>query len=134
MAETHLQVMQRILAGLMTGGAEGRAVVQALFDPNFVLIEPEGLPYGGTYHGPEGWWEAGRRITSTWSDLKLEPIFIKGDPDGEDFALFLKLSGRSAKTGTPFQTTVLEHWVVRKGKLVKIQPHYFDTKYLCDIN
>lgn len=134
MAETHLQVMQRAFAAMLMDTPEGCAVVKDLLDPDFVLIEPDGLPYGGTYRGPEGWWTLYRRILSTWTDLRNETLFILGNPDGEDFAFMMRLTGRSSKTGKPFETTVMEHWVVRNGRVLSILPHYYDTKYLWDLD
>ena len=133
MAETNLQVIQRASATMGMDNPEGHATVKELLDPDFVVIEPDGLPYAGTYRGPDGWWTVFRRMLSTWTDIKHEPIFLMGDPAGENFALMVRLSGRSLKTGKPFETTVMEHWVVRNGRVVSSRPHYFDTKYLWEV-
>jgi len=54
MAETNLQVIQRASATMGMDNPEGHATVKELLDPDFVVIEPDGLPYAGTYRGPDG--------------------------------------------------------------------------------
>jgi uncharacterized protein len=113
---------------------DDRAAAEALMHPDFTVNEPAGLPYGGTHKGKAAWWALFTTICRTWADVKFELETIIGAVDGEEFALALKISGRSALTGKPFATSIFEHWRLKDGLLWDVRPHYFDTKLLADCN
>ncbi len=59
MAETHLQMIQCTCAAIGMDNPEGHAALKELLEPDFVAIDPYGLPYAG---GPKAWWRVLRRI------------------------------------------------------------------------
>jgi ketosteroid isomerase-like protein len=128
--ETNRERLQRFYAAVLAGD---QATQRSLIHPDFVLYEADGLPYAGEYHGADGWISAFAKIASTWVDIGFEQKLLIGEPDGEEFAWFMGLSGRAAKTGKPFKTTVFELWSVRDGKIFSIRPHYWDTKMMAEL-
>ncbi len=59
MADTHLQMIQCTGAAIDMDNPEGHAALNERPEPDFVVIEPYGLPYAG---GPKAWWTVLRRI------------------------------------------------------------------------
>jgi len=129
--ETNRMRLERFANAVLNNDA---ATAESLLHPDFEVYEAEGLPYGGHYRGLAGWNELFARILATWSDLKIEPQTLIGKDDAEDFGWFMKMSGRSAKTGKPFEMTIFERWSVRDGKIARILPHYWDTHLLSSID
>lgn len=105
----------------------------ALFHKDFTVVEAEGLPYAGIYHGGTGFLDLIGKVTAQWSDLTIETLQMIGAPDGDVFAIEMAMSGTSSTTGRPFSTTVCEIWTIRDGMIFSIRPYYWDTKALAAI-
>jgi len=128
--ETNRDKLQRFFTAVTTGDI---ATQRALIHPDFILYEADSLPYAGEFHGADGWVSAFGQIASTWSDIGFENKLLIGEPNGDEFAWYMGLSGCSAKTGKSFKTTVLELWSLRDEKIISIRPHYWDTKMMADL-
>jgi ketosteroid isomerase-like protein len=110
-------------------GAGDWPAMEKMLHPDFEVLEAEGLPYGGTYRGFEGWRRLSDKVLSTWSGFRIKLMEMHGGDD--DYAIVrFAMSGRSRKTGTAWDTTVLELWNFRNGLLARIDPYYFDTHLL----
>lgn len=105
----------------------------ALFHKDFSVVEAEGLPYAGTYHGGEGFLSLIGKVMAQWSELEIETLQMIGAPEGEAFAIEMSMKGVSTKSGKPFSTRVCEIWTVKDGMIFSIRPYYWDTKALADI-
>ncbi len=105
------------------------AGMDALIHPDFELIEPEGLPYGGVYKGREGWRALVNRVIETWASFRIHIAEELGETQDTVVTRF-DISGRSRKTGRTWTSSVLELWRFRDGLLVEIAPYYFDTHLL----
>jgi uncharacterized protein len=99
---------------------------------DFVCHEADGLPYGGEYRGLDGWQRLLKRVVETWAGFRLETLAILGET-ADTIVLRFRLVGRSRRTGTPFDTTVMELWRFEDGKLAEIWPYYWDTAELARI-
>jgi ketosteroid isomerase-like protein len=73
-------------------------------------------------------------MMAAWSDLDIRQTSIIGAPDGEEFAIHMEISGKSSVSGRPFSMQLLERWVVRGGKIVLIEPYYWDTALLAALH
>ena len=103
--------------------------------PDAIITEPEALPYGGIWRGPEGWQQLSAQIFGTWEmSRNAGQLRIIGGEDDEYFALSMTLSGISRKTGKPFEMSLMELWHVVDGQIRSITPHYFDTLAAARIN
>lgn len=129
--ESNRLCLERFYAAVVGGD---HVAAESLLHAEFTVHEAGGLPYAGVYKGPRAWWQLFARISGIWLDLKIENLDLIGEPDGELFGWYMRMSGRSAATGKPFATTIFERWVVKGGKLMEVRPHYWDTKTLADLN
>jgi len=120
---SHRDFADRFLAALGRGDS---ATIATMIHPNFELIEANSLPYGGTYKGLDGWVALTKAVGATFAGFRLQLLDYAGE--GEDsLVVHFAISGRGRQSGTPFDTRVLEYWRFRDGKLVRIDPFYFDT-------
>jgi ketosteroid isomerase-like protein len=97
-----------------------------MLDPEFILVEAESLPYGGTYKGLEGWRELSASIVRQWAGFKLTLLEYISSSENSLVVRF-RISGRSRKTRRQFDTTVLELWRFRDNRLLEVHPYYWDT-------
>lgn len=116
----------RFLAALQAGDRDAMA---EMLDPDFIIEEAEGLPYAGIYRGLDGWLALSRAVVGTWSGFRISPVEYPGE-SADSFVVRFAISGRSRRTGKAFETTVLELWRFREGRLAAILPYYFDTHAL----
>jgi ketosteroid isomerase-like protein len=121
---------ERFFAAITSGNMDE---VAGLIDPEFVVTEAEGLPYAGTYRGVDGWRALSKAIVAAWGSFKLQPLEYLGET-ADTIVVRFAISGRSRKTGTPFESTVLELWRFRGDRLREIVPYYWDTHHLATIS
>jgi len=127
---SHRNLAERFMAALKVGDFDTMATMLA---PDFVVHEPDGLPYAGDYKGIEGWRDLTAQVIAAWAGFNIERIEYYGETS-DSLVIRLFLKGRSRKTGKPFETTVLELWRFRGGLLSEISPHYWDTHALTALN
>jgi hypothetical protein len=106
---------------VMAGELEAAAAMMA---DDFVLHEPPGLPYGGEYHGPEGFLEVMQRITALFEPSLAKPLQIL---DATNPVVIL-LRGRftSRATGEVVEMDIVELYYVRDGKIAELDGYYKD--------
>jgi uncharacterized protein len=120
----------RFLEAMASNDAAG---MDALIHSDFILIEPEGLPYGGVYRGRKGWRTLVQRVIATWSAFRIHVSEELGETEDTVVTRF-DISGRSRKSGKAWSSSVLELWRFRDGLLVEISPYYFDTHLLTELD
>lgn len=100
-----------------------KAAAAELLAPDMVLTEAAGLPYGGVYHGIDGF----EAMTKQIHDL-FELEFTAEYRDAGDVVLdeaWLTMTSR--KSGRVLETRVVELWKVKDGKVTSIDVFYHDT-------
>jgi ketosteroid isomerase-like protein len=105
------------------------SALAGLLHADFVVREAQGLPYAGEYRGIEGWRALSKAVIGTWANFNLQLLEVLGET-ADTLVVRFALSGRSRRTGTPFETTVMELWRFRDGRLSEIVPYYWDTHLL----
>jgi len=99
---------------------DGEAFVGLLAD-DVVLIEPEGHPYPGTWTGKDSVVAA---LPGLLGALQLQGLKVHGlFAEGENVIGMIEMTCAS-RSGQPVVAEVLEHWVVRGGKVVQTKPYY----------
>ena len=116
----------RFMAALVTGDSHS---LSTMLDPDFVLYEADGLPYGGVYRGVQGCLDLSAAVGQTWKGYSARRLEFVCESD-DVLVIRLALSGTSRKTGISFETTALELWRFKYDKLVEIMPYYWDTHLL----
>lgn len=120
----NLAVQERFVAAVFAGDA---VTIHALAAPDFELLEGSGLPFAGTYRGAEGFLEFLDVFAATFEIERLAPVrsFVSEDPDRLAFEFDLR--GVYRATGEVFESSLIELWHFRGGKVVSIKPHYFNV-------
>jgi ketosteroid isomerase-like protein len=114
MSQENLDAVRGAYEALNQGNAE--AVLGAIHD-EMEFREPESLPYGGTYRGPQGMGELFEALASNWDELHLE---IEQLLDAGDWAVVLgRLQGRSKATGEQVDEPYVEVLRFRDGKAIE---------------
>ena len=104
--------------------AEVDEVTLKYFDPSFVVYEDPGLPYGGTFYGPDAF-IALRRKVSKFFALKI--LYICAEPDGDRIAVVFSATGRPDAPTASVETVVTVLWTFVGEKAVEARVIYFDT-------
>jgi len=98
-----------------------------LLAPGVVIEEPESLPYGGRFVGPEGLATMHEIMRATW---RID-FPSAGEMDilecGATAVLRGHLRAESVRTGRRVETPVAEFYEVRDGLIYSIRVHYMDT-------
>lgn len=99
--------------------------------PDIISYEADGLPYGGTYRGPEGFARLVRIMQGTWDDMYFRPTeFLSG---GDYVICYVELSGVGKKTGLSFSMPLAELYRFQDGKIIEFRPIYYDTKRCAEV-
>lgn len=98
--------------------------VAARVTDDFVLYEPQGVPFAGEYRGKDGFARAAAAVFGTWESFSTQTIEFIG---GEDCAAhYLLFTMTSKKTGNSFSQTVCEVGKFEGDLLKELRIHYFD--------
>lgn len=127
MTNPNIAVKNRFMAAVFSGDAE---TLKSLLDPDYELHEPPGLPYAGVYRGVEGFFAFYEQFAAAF---EVESAEMLGDYLGDDPDLMVlesRFRGVLKATGERFDTSVLEKWTFRDGKLLKVVVHWFETPRL----
>src|SRR5882757_2066786 len=111
------QVVRAIHAASARGDLENE---RQLFSPDLVIEEPPYLPYGGTYHGYDGFLRLATRAVQfvDFSSLVLESLTVEGN-------LAFAVVRVRLLSGTEIIAT--EQWRVEKGLAVHCRISWFDA-------
>ncbi len=119
----NLAVQARFAAAVMAGDV---ATLEELSHPEMVLTQGAGTAYAGTYHGSAGFLEFLGKFAAALDLESIDTIrvFQCDDPGALvcEFDLKSKLKG----SDTRYDTTLMELWEFKDGKVIRIKPHYFD--------
>ncbi|KAA2258162.1 nuclear transport factor 2 family protein [Solihabitans fulvus] len=111
------------------GGARF-ADMAACLDPEVVMRQAPGLPYGGEWRGHAGIAGFMAAMSREWSSLEfLEQEF---SVDGDTVMVMNRGLLRSRATGRVLDTWVIQWMTVRNGLVAEIRPFYWDTAAVND--
>jgi hypothetical protein len=125
---THpLELFERITSTVRAGGD-----ASAYFDPNYVIYQDHGMPYGGEFKGAEGFVRSFRMVYDTFGPNCLKMLFQCVDASGEHASMHLKLTGPAgaAVQGEDFVTVV---WTFRNDLALETRAYYYNTPRWCEI-
>lgn len=101
------------------------------FDDDTVLKEAESLPYGGTFKGRDAIKAAIQNVFGFYSSFGFEVVQITS---GGDYVIaYGTFTATSAKNGKTVSFPLAEVWKIKDGKVLLLEPVYFDTKAVVDI-
>ncbi|MEU6739259.1 nuclear transport factor 2 family protein [Streptosporangium sandarakinum] len=115
-------------ARYIAAGGPGKAdfsEMAACLDPDVVMHQAEGLPYGGTWRGPEGIEGFMAAMSEAWDSLEfMEQRYVV---DGDRVAVFNLGRLRARATGRVLDTAVMQLITFGNGLITEIRPFYLDT-------
>lgn len=115
-------ILDRWLAAVFSGDQQALA---GMMHPDFALHQAAGLPYGGVLKGPAGFEHFWRSFGETF-EIELLDEVDRFQSAGGDIVLKFQFRGRLKATGKAFDTTILESFTFRDGRVLAIAPHWFE--------
>lgn len=101
-------------------------------DPEFVLYEPESMPYGGEWHGPDGFRSFLKVMDKTWRKMgPLKPPELI--EQGNTVIVLATLDAESRATGRAVQPSVCQVVRVRGRRLLEARMFYWDTATINEV-
>lgn len=99
--------------------------------PDFVLHEPESLPYGGRWHGRDGFRSFLRVMAKTWRTMgpKEPPVLVE---QGDTVVVLATLRAETRATGRLVEPPVAQVVRVHDGYLTEARMFYWDTLTLTE--
>lgn len=129
--EATLTVLHRFYeaeAAYISAGGVGAASfdeLAACLDPDVVMYQAPGLPYGGTWRGPEGIERFMAAMSMAWRSLEFfEQRFVV---DEDAVVVFNRGRLTARATGRQLDTAVMQLITVAGGRISEMRPFYFDT-------
>jgi ketosteroid isomerase-like protein len=101
-------------------------IVRSLLARDVVLVEPDSMPYRGSYSGVDAVVQLQRDLYTKYYEFsKFELTSVIGD--GENAVAQVKVVGAARATGRLIETSAVEWFVVRNGQIMSITPYHYDT-------
>jgi ketosteroid isomerase-like protein len=126
--QKNIEIVQTALDNARAGKLDQ---ARPYFADDFVLQVAEGIPYGGVYHGWDGYTECLRRIKEFWNythqdDREFLPI-------GDDRVMIhFMLHGQIKKNNQLVEMPVVAFWYIKNDKISRVINFYFDSKKLAE--
>ncbi|MGW0518151.1 nuclear transport factor 2 family protein [Crossiella sp. NPDC003009] len=106
-------------------GESGFEPVAEFLDPDIVLYQAEGLPYGGQWRGPEGLARFMAVMARTWASFEI--LAQERLADGDRVVVLSQVRARGRATGAELEFPILQFIRLREGRLAEVRPFYWDT-------
>lgn len=126
-ATKNLEIIQTMAANGIKGNWD---IVRPYVADDLVMEMPQGLPYGKTFHGWDGYRE-GLAVLGFWKDLKFGPHEYAVSDD--KVVIVSHLQGKIGTTGKPVSQPYVAVWQLKDGKVIRITAFYYDTKEIADL-
>lgn len=112
----------------LAAGGPGKADFGALapfFAPDVVLVQAEGLPYGGIWRGHEGLERFFLEMSRTWEvfDMVSQEFLATESP----LVVRTHVHARARGTGRELDFPILQTITVDEGRISEVHPFYWDT-------
>ena len=127
-ASEQTEQTRRVVSAIHAASAKGDLDTERqLFSPDLVIEEPPYLPYGGTFHGYDGFIALATQAIKfvDFSSLVLESLTVEGN-------LAFAVVRVRLFTGTEIIAT--EQWQVENGLAVHCRISWFDASPAAELN
>ena len=123
-----VEIVQALYSAMATGDT---TVYDTSLHADFRVVESPALPFGGTFHGMEGFNSLVGQIFEMYSEFVPSPkSFAVGD-NCVMVEVDIRLTGKA--TGKTIDTQLIEVFKFVDDKLIEIRPFYFDSDLLASI-
>ena len=120
----NVAIKDQFVAAVMAGDQDA---IRSLADPGFELHEGSGMPFAGVYSGADGFLRFLGIFFETLDIERLEPIRTYQTEDPDFIACEFEVRGTLRSTGKVFESSLVEIWNFRDGKVLSIKAHYFNS-------
>ena len=118
----NLEIADRLQASVFAGDHEA---VRAIIHPDFELRQAKRIPYCEEYKGYDGFMRFLANFMGYYDISMLERIGSYFADDGTIVVEF-HMVATARSSGDKVDTTMLEKWEFKDGKVIGVTPHYFD--------
>ena len=117
----------RVVREFYRAGRAGELdTVRSLLAADVILVEPDSMPYRGSYRGPDAVMQVQMDLYTKYYEFSsFELTSVVGD--GENAVARVKVVGVARATGKSIETSAVEWFVVSKGRITSITPYHYDT-------
>jgi len=120
-----LQRFYRAEAEYVRTGGEDFGPVAATLHPHIVMIQADSLPYGGQWHGREGFERWMQAFSQAWSSASTTDVrFFEHD---DTVVVVAETEATARDSGESFRTSICHIVRIRDGLLMEFQVFYWDT-------
>lgn len=107
----------------------------AVLSPNFVGYQSPDLPWGGEWHGREGFQRWSETMASYWEHLEVKEPKVYEREGADSVVVELTLYLKARGSGKELTSPMTQVWTVdrEKGWLVSVRPFYWDVKGLREV-
>lgn len=111
---------------------QDRALLARTLASDIVLYQTPDLPYGGEYHGIDGFLRWGKIMGSLFSKVDVQPTNVLENED--DVIVISTITLRVRKTGRELVNPFVQHVKVDReaGKITEFRPFYWNVKGLVE--
>ena len=120
-AQSNIEAVTQVYAAMAAGNG---AAAMAYFDSNMVLVEPESLPYGGTYKGLA---EIGAAIGEIAKYVDLAGLKLQRIIADEETAIASLIATWRGKNGKILEVPMRECYTFSGNKVVAMHVFYWDV-------
>ena len=110
------------------GGPAGSASFEEMadtLDPGVVLHQTPDLPWGGDYHGHDGYEAWAQKMSGTFDQLAVKDAhFLTTD---DTVVILCRLVTRSRKSGKVLDLPMAQVVRVKEGKIMEFRPFYWNV-------
>lgn len=127
MATNDVDVVHRFTNALRSNDISG---CLQLLHPENVIAEADGLPYGGSYHGHEGFIRLIKDVNRLF-ELSIDELRVRDA--GESIMVELTVTLTSRATGRTLTLPVIDLYRVRDGKVANVDVYYKDSRAIYEL-
>lgn len=120
------ELYMKIITAMRSGNFD---VADKYFDPEFVVHEDPGMPYGGVLKGSDAFFKLRRKVYDTWGEGCLKLLFVCGDKVDHATANFKIVAQPGGKVQN-LESFVTVVWTFRNDLATEARVFYYDTPRL----
>ncbi len=110
---------------------KSRQVMWDNFTPDYEIVEPPSLPYGGVYRGREEWAKMNATMRSLFAQ-KVLPLHVWDVPDDDLIILYSEMEFTAKATGKSVTFPAVELLFYSGEKIGRVEMFLQDTKVIID--
>lgn len=100
--------------------------VSCVIHEDCVTYQGRATPYAGKYFGAAGFLDLLKAVDNAYILERIDFTELYENASGEIIIVEFAMRGSTRATGVAFETTVMEKWKIKEGKIIEILPCWFE--------